>query len=84
MSTLFLLCAFCSDLTFAFFVKMPTQQQHSLSHIGSLSLPDPSVGTLGHYQGIPLRPGTFEEATYTECLAVEEVGLATAPKVDLC
>ena len=62
---LFLSYVFCSDLTFAFFVKMSTQQWHPLSQNGSLSLPDPSAGTLGHYQGIPLRPGTLEEAMYT-------------------
>ena len=62
MSMLFLSYVFCLDLTFAFFVKMSTQQLHPLSQIGLLSLPDPSAGTLGHYQGIPLRPGTLEEA----------------------
>ena len=86
MSMLFLSYVFCSDLTFAFFVKMSTQQSHPLSQIGSLSLPDPCAGTLGHYQGIPLRPGTLEEATYTGGMAVEEVvgwakGLATPPQL---
>ena len=86
MSMLFLSYVFCSDLTFAFFVKMSTQQSHPLSQIGSLSLPDPSAGTLGHYQGIPLRPGTLEEATYTGGLAMEEVvgwakALATPPQL---
>ena len=86
MSMLFLLYVFCSDLTFAFFVKMSTQQSHLLSQNGSLSLLDPSVGTLGHYEGIPLRPGALEEATYTGGLAVEEVvrwakGLATPPQL---
>ena len=81
MSMLFLSYVFCSDLTFAFFVKMSTQQ--------SLSLPDPFAGTLGHHQGIPLRPGTLEEATYTGGVAVEEVvgwakGLAAPPLVDSC
>ena len=80
---------FCSDLTFAFFVKMSTQQSHPLSQIGSLSLLDPSAGTLGHYQGIPVRPGTLEEATYTGGLAVAAVvgwakGLATPPPTDSC
>ena len=65
MSMLFLSYVFCSDLTFAFFVQLSTQQLRPLSQIGSLSLPDPSNGTLGHYQGIPLRSGTLEEATYT-------------------
>ena len=79
MSMLFLSYVFCSNLTFAFFVKMCTQQSHPLFQIGSL---DPSAGTLGHYQGIPLRPGTLEEATYTGGVAVEELvgwakGLAT-------
>ena len=86
MSMLFLSYVFCSDLTFAFFVKMSTEQSHSLSQIGSHSLPDPSTGTLGHYQSIPLRPGALEEATYTGGLAVEEVvgwakGLATPPQL---
>ena len=44
-----------------------------MSQIGSLSLPDPADGTLGHYQGLALRAGTLEEATYTGGLAVEEV-----------
>ena len=83
---LFLSYVFCSDLTFAFFVKMSTQRSHPPSQIGSLSLLDPSDGTLGHYQGIPLRPGTFEEAAYTGGLALEEVvgwtkGLATPPQL---
>ena len=65
---------------------MSTQESHPLSQIGSLSLPNPSDGTLGHYQGIPLRSGTLEEATYTGGLAVEEVvgwakGLATPPQL---
>ena len=86
MSMLFLSYIFCSDLAFAFFVKMSTQQSHPLSQIGSLALPDPSAGTLGHYQGIPLSPGTLEEATYMGGLAVEEVvgwakGLATHPQL---
>ena len=86
MSMLFLSHVICSDLTFAFFVKMSTQQSHPLSQIGSLSLPDPSDGTVGHYQGIPLRSGTLEEATYTGGLAMEEMmgwakGLATPPKL---
>ena len=63
MSMLFSSYVFYSDLTFAFFVKMSTQQSHPLSQIGSLSLPDPSAGTSGHCEGIPLRPGTLEEAT---------------------
>ena len=63
MSMLFLPYVFCSDLTFAFFVIMSTQQSRPLSQIGSLSLPDPADCTLGHYQGIPLRSGTLEEAT---------------------
>ena len=84
MSMLFLSYVFCSDLTFALFVKMSTQQSHPLPLIGSLSLPDPSAGTLGHYEGIPLQPGTLEEAMYTGGLAAEEVvgwakGLATPP-----
>ena len=84
MSMLFLSYLFCSDLTFAFFVKLSTQQSCPLSQIGSLSLTDPSDGTLGHYHGIPLRSGTLEEATYTGGLAMEEVvewakGLATPP-----
>ena len=63
---------------------MSTQQSLPFSRIGSLSLPDPSDGTLGHYQGIPLRSGLLEEATYTVGLAVEGVvgwakGLATPP-----
>ena len=79
---LFLSYVFCSDLTFAFFVKMSTQQLHPLSRIGSLSRPDPSASTLGHYQGIPLRHNTLDQATYTGGLALEEVvgwakGLAT-------
>ena len=89
---LFLWYVFCSDLTFAFFVKMSSQQSHPLSQLGSLSLPYPSAGTLGHYQGIPLRRCTLEEATYTGGLAVEEVvgwakGLAKPPPpppVDSC
>ena len=84
MTMLFLSYVFCSYLTFAFFVKMSTQQLHPLLHIESLLLPDPSAGTLSNYQGFPLRPGTLEEATYTGGLAVEEVagwakGLATPP-----
>ena len=84
MSMVFLSYVFFSELTFAFFVKMSAQQSHPLSQTGSLSLPDPSTGTLDHYQGIPLRPGTLEEATYTGGLAVEEVvgwakGLANPP-----
>ena len=48
--------------------------------------PDPFAGTLAQYQGIPLRPSTLEEATYTGGLAVEEVvgwakGLATPPQL---
>ena len=75
---------FCSDLTFAFAVTMSTQQSIPMSQIGSPSLPDPGDGTLGHYQGLALRAGTLEEATYTGRLAVEEVvgwakGLATPP-----
>ena len=86
MSILFLSYVFFSDLTFDFFVKMSTQHSHPLSQIGSLSLPDPSASTAGHYQGIPLRPGALEEATYTGSLAVEDVvgwakGLATPPKL---
>ena len=86
MGMLFLSYVFCSDLTFAFFVKMSNEQSHSLSQIVSHSLPDPCAGTLGHYQSIPLRPGALEEATYTGGLAVEEVvgwakGLATAPQL---
>ena len=86
MSMLFLSYVFCSDLTFAFFVRMSTQHSRPLSQIGSLSLPDPSDGTLGQYQAIPLRSGTLEEATYTGGLAAEEVvgwanGLATPPKL---
>ena len=86
ISMLLLSYVFCLDLTFAFFVKMSTQQSHPLSQIGSLSLPDPSVGTLGHNQGIPLRPATLQEATYTGGLAVEAVvgwakGLATPPQL---
>ena len=82
MSMLFLSYVFCSDLTFAFFVKMSTQHSHPLSQLWSLSLPDLSAGTLAHYQGIPPHPGTLEEATYTGGLPVEEVvgwakGLAT-------
>ena len=84
ISMLFLLYVFCSDLTFAFSVTMSTQQSIPMSQIGSLSLPDPADGTLGHYQGLALRAGTLEEATYTGGLAVEEVvgwakGLATPP-----
>ena len=57
-----------------------------MSQMGSLSLPDPADGTLGHYQGLALRAGTLEEATYTGGLAVEEVvgrakGLAMPPHV---
>ena len=57
-----------------------------MSQIGSLSLPDPADGTLGPYQGLALRAGTLEEATYTGGLAVEEVvgwakGLAMPPHV---
>ena len=86
MSMRFLSYVFCSDLTSAFFVTMSTQQSHPLSQIGSLSLSDPSDGTLGHYQGIPLRSGTLEEATYTGGVAVEGlVGcakeLATSPQL---
>ena len=87
MSMLFLSYVFCSDLTFAFFVKMSTQQSRPLSQKGSPSLPDPSDGTLGHYQGIPLRSGTLEKATYTGgagsggCGGVGE-GVATPPPAD--
>ena len=86
MSILFLSYVFCSNLTFAFVVKMSTKQSHPLSQIGLLSLPDLSAGTLGRYLGIPLRPGTLEEATYMGGLAVEEVVgwaklLATAPQL---
>ena len=57
-----------------------------MSQIGSLSLPDPADGTLGHYRGLVLRAGTLEEARYTGGLAVEEVvgwekGLAMPPEV---
>ena len=82
---LFLSYVFCSDLTFAFSVTMSTLQSIPMSQIGSLSLPDPADGTLGRrYQGLSLRAGTLEEATYTGALAVEEVvgwakGLATPP-----
>ena len=62
---LFLSFVFCSDLTFAFSVTMSSQQLIPMSQIGSLSLPDPADGTLGHYQGLALRAGTLEEATYT-------------------
>ena len=84
MSMLFLSYVFRSNLAFAFFVKMSTQQSHPLSEIGSLSLPDPFAGTVGHYQGIPLGPGTLEVATYTRGVAVEELvgwtkGLAAPP-----
>ena len=86
MSMLFLSYVFCSDLAFALFVKMSTQQSLPFSQIGSLSLPDPSDGSLGHYEGIPLRSGLLEEATYTGGLVVEEVvgwakGLATPPQM---
>ena len=86
VSMLFLSYVFCSDLTFAFSVAMSTQQSIPMSQIGSLSLPDPADGTLGHYQGLALRAGTLEEATYTGGLAVEEVvgwakGLAMPPQV---
>ena len=64
MSMFFFSYVCCSDLTFAFFVKMSTQQLRPLYQIGSLSLPHPSAGTSGHYQGIPLRSGTLEEAPY--------------------
>ena len=81
---LFLSYVFCSDLTFAFSVTMSSQKSIPMSQIGSLSLPDPADGTLGHYQGLALHAGTLEEATYTGGLAVEEVvgwakGLATPP-----
>ena len=84
MSMMSLSYVFCSDLTFAFFVKMSTQHSHPFSQLGSLSLPDLSAGTLDHHQGIPLRPGTLDEAMYMGGLAVEEVvgsanGLATPP-----
>ena len=51
--------------------------------------PRPVRCTLGHYPGIPLRPGTLEEATNTGRLAVEQVvgwakGLATPPPADSC
>ena len=65
---------------------MSSQQSIPMSQIGSLSLPDPADGTLGHYQGLALRVGTLEEATYTGGLAVEEVvvwakGLTMSPHV---
>ena len=83
---LFLSYVFCSDLIFAFSVTMSTQQPIPMSQTGSLSLPDPADGTLGHYQGVALSAGTLEEATYTGCLAVEEVvgwakGLAMPPQL---
>ena len=86
VSMLFLSFVFCSDLTFAFSVTMSSQQSIPMSQIGSLSLPDPADGTLGHYQGLALRAGTLEQATYTGGLAVEEVvgwakGLAMPPQV---
>ena len=86
VNMLFLSYVFCLDLTFAFSVTMSTQQSSPVSQIGSLSLPDPADGTLGHYQGLALRAGTLEEATYTGGLAVEEVvgwakGLAMPPQV---
>ena len=57
-----------------------------MSEIGTLSLPDPADGTPGHYEGLALRAGTLEEATYMGGLAVEEVvgwakGLAMPPHV---
>ena len=86
VSMLFLSYVFCSDLIFAFSVTMSTQQSIPMSQIGSLSLPDPADRTLGHYQGLALRAGTLEEATYTGGLGVEEVvgwakGLAMPPQV---
>ena len=71
---------------------MSRHQSIPMSQIGSLSLPDPADGSLGHYQGLALRAGTLEEATYTGGLAVEEVvwwakGLAMPPHVihvDMC
>ena len=85
---LFFSYVFCSDLTFAFSVTMSTQQSIPMSQIGSLALPDPAGGTLGHYQGLALRAGTLEEATYTGGLAMEEVvgwakGLANPPPPQL-
>ena len=75
-----------TSLAFAFSVTMSSQQSITMSQIGSLSLPEPADGTLGHYQRLALRAGTLEEATYTGGLAVEEVvgwakGLAMPPHV---
>ena len=81
---LFLSYVFWSDLTLAFSVTMSTKQSIPMSQIGALSLPDPADRTPDHYQGIALRAGTLEEATYTGGLAVQELvgwakGLANPP-----
>ena len=75
-----------TSLAFAFFVTISSQQSIPMPQIGSLPLHDPADGTLGHYQGVALRAGTLEEATYTGGLAVEEVvgwakGMAMPPDV---
>ena len=75
-----------TSLAFAFSVTMSSQQSIPMSQIGSLSLPDRADGTPGHYQGLALRAGTLEEATYMGGLAVEEVvgwakGLSMPPHV---
>ena len=79
-----MLSLFCSDLVSAFFPTVSSQHAVPMSQCGSL--PDPAADCLSHYQALPIRPHTLEEATYTGGLAGEDVvvwakGLTPPPQL---